>query len=49
MDRQRRKRFTSRISNFLWRMGGFILLIIFALYAYEHWFLPWFGAMDDAI
>ena len=49
MNRQTRKRITSRVSNFIWSLAIFILLIIFGLYAFEHWVLPWFGAMGDTI
>ena len=49
MDRQTRKRIASRISNFLWSLGIFILLVVFGLYAYERWVVPWFGAVGDTI
>jgi hypothetical protein len=49
MDRHARKRFGSKVTNFLWSTVMFVILAAISFWVITHWVLPWLAAFNDVM
>ena len=49
MNRHTTKRITSKISNFIWSVGVFVLLAVGGWWIIQNWVVPWLGHMDTTL